>query len=555
MLDPLGELRRTGGFRQCGGRLSWQVRWALYIVCVLTLMNSAGLVLLLVQQRDLWTHLTEVEQQMVEISQSSVVEFMTQVNGDEAEYQHSRNKRRRHHRGTRPIVGDESDVDEELMRDFQYQHQREHRQGFQHKTEEQDGMMMMMTYSMVPVKILLDICNSSKGVCLTGPPGPPGLPGLPGVDGMAGFNGTDGIPGLPGEPGAHGKRGKKGPPGENGEPGKQGEKGEPGPPGPPGEKGEPSNDVFIEGPPGPPGPPGQPGPPGPPGPQGPPRHRNHRSHIDIGKESVGHLNSVPNDDTINQKMALRKTNDCVIKSVLNPRHLMKMSDTFGAWMMDTAAQDDEKIWVAEHFSGRIIKEYNSIAAFQNGSSESIDVKKFFQGCGHAVHNGSIFYHIAGTPNIAKFDLRTKILHTLSIENALYHNLSYLLQNSKTYFKLAADENGLWIIFASVTDDNIMVARLDGKRFSISTYINTTYPRTKAGNAFIACGILYITDTKDTKVTHAFDLLKGKPVSVSLDLRASEGVLSMISYNPRDKHLYIWDSSYVKTYQVQFLSDE
>lgn len=152
MLDPLGELRRTGGFRQCGGRLSWQVRWALYIVCVLMLINSAGLVLLLVQQRDLWTHLTEVEQQMMEISQSSVVEFMTQVNGDEAEYQYSRNKRRRQHRGTRPIVGDESDLDEELMRDFQYQHQREHRQGFQHKTEEQDGMMMMMTYSMVPVR-------------------------------------------------------------------------------------------------------------------------------------------------------------------------------------------------------------------------------------------------------------------------------------------------------------------------------------------------------------------------------------------------------------------
>jgi len=30
---------------------------------------------------------------------------------------------------------------------------------------------------------------------------------------------------------------------------------------------------------------------------------------------------------------------------------MKMSSTFGAWMMDTATRDDEKIWVAEHFSG------------------------------------------------------------------------------------------------------------------------------------------------------------------------------------------------------------
>lgn len=158
-------------------------------------------------------------------------------------------------------------------------------------------------------------------------------------------------------------------------------------------------------------------------------------------------------------------------------------------------------------------------------------------------------------NISRFDLQTKILHTLTIENAFYHNKSYLLENSKTYFKLATDENGMWIIFASNIDDNIMVARLDEKTFSVTAYINATYPKTKVGNAFIACGILYVTDTKDTKVTYAFDLLKEKPVSVSLDLRAPGGVLSMISYNPRDKHLYIWDSSYVKSYQVQFLSDE
>ncbi|XP_052007920.1 gliomedin-like [Xyrauchen texanus] len=550
MLDPLAELRRTGGFRQCGGRMSWQVRWALFSMCVLMLINSAGLVLLLVQQRELWAHLNKVEEQMVEISQSSVVEFMTQVNGDEAEFQYSKSKRRRQHRGTRPIVDGEAGLEDEVLGDLQYQRQQRHGQLLQHKTQEQDGMMMMMTYSMVPVQILLDICNSTKGVCLTGPPG---LPGLPGMDGMPGFNGTDGIPGLPG---VHGKRGKIGPPGENGKPGEKGEKGDPGPLGPPGEKGEPSNDVIIEGPPGPVGPPGFPGPPGPPGlpgPPGPPRHRNHRAHVHM--ESVGHLNSVPNDDNISQKMASWKRNDCMIKSVLNPRHLMKMSNTFGAWMMDTAAQGDEKIWVAEHFSGRIIKEYNSIAAFQNSSSESIDVRKFFQGCGHIVHNGSIFYHIAGTSNIAKFDLHTKILHTLSIENTLYHNLSYLLQNSKTYFKLAVDENGLWIMFASSIDDNIMVARMDEKTFSVTSYINTTYPRTKAGNMFIACGILYVTDTKDTKVTYAFDLLKEKPVSVSLDLRAPGGVLAMISYNPRDKHLYVWDSSYVKSYQVQFLSDE
>lgn len=158
-------------------------------------------------------------------------------------------------------------------------------------------------------------------------------------------------------------------------------------------------------------------------------------------------------------------------------------------------------------------------------------------------------------HFGRYNLPAKTLHTLAIENALYHNLRYLLRNSKTYFKLAADESGLWLIFASSTDENIMVAQLDEKTFSITTYINTSYPRSKAGNAFIACGVLYITDDKDTRVTYAFHLLKQKPLSVSFDLRIPAGVLSMMSYNPKDRHLYVWDSGHVKSYKVRFLSDD
>lgn len=155
----------------------------------------------------------------------------------------------------------------------------------------------------------------------------------------------------------------------------------------------------------------------------------------------------------------------------------------------------------------------------------------------------------------RFDFRTRRLHTLYIDNALYNNLSYLLANSKTYFKLAVDENGLWLIFASEVDESIMVAQLDQKTFSVTSHINTTYPRTKAGNAFIACGVLYVTDTKDARVTFAFDLLKGKAVNMTFDLRSPGGVLAMLSYSPKDRHLYVWDQSYVRLYVVHYISDE
>ncbi|XP_071757554.1 gliomedin [Centroberyx gerrardi] len=561
-------------------------RAVLYGACVVALMNSVGLLVLLVQQNQQRVRLEQTEARLAEVEQSSVVEFLQEVprggagmrasrgeqHQHEYQYQYSRNKRsqelerelekelRQELRELDQEEGQETsqEVGEERGKKMRHElkHKHRHTQGY-HKTEVQDDMMMMMTYSMVPIKLLIDICNSTKGVCIAGPPGPPGLPGL---DGTPGHNGTDGIPGLNGLPGEDGKRGKRGERGESGERGERGERGEPGPPG---EKAQPSNDVILEGPPGPPGPPGVPGPmgpPGPPGPQGPARNRSQRAHLHAA-QTLALIHAVPNDETSSAKEAgkLRempaKKNDCLIKSLINPRNVTKMETTFGTWMKDTAQLNDERIWVAEHFSGRVVKEYKSIASFQNSSSDIVDVRKFYQGCGHTVHNGSFYYHIAGTSSIARFDLRSKRLHTLAIDNALYHNLSYLLHNSKTYFKLAADENGLWLIFASSVDESVMVAQLDQKTFSVISYINTTYPRTKAGNAFIACGVLYVTDTKDTRVTFAFDLLKGKPVNVTFDLRSPGGVLAMLSYSPKDRHLYVWDHSYVRLYVVHFISDD
>ncbi|XP_053355910.1 gliomedin [Clarias gariepinus] len=552
-------------------RLTWTFHWTLGVVSVLTLLNSAGFMLLLLQTREFGNRMDEVESHLEEISQSSVVEFMTEMSKNQQEVQedlpqYSRNKRSQELKEAQTLEQklqleleeklDEVSGDgivEELLRTKEKNIQEG--PDFYHRTVQHDGLMMMMTYSMVPVKVLLDICNSTKGVCLTGPPGPPGLPG---VNGKPGHNGTDGIPGLPGEPGEPGKRGKRGEKGEPGEPGVKGD------PGPPGEKGEPSNDVIVEGPPGPGGPPGPPGPigppglPGPPGPPRPARNKSQRAHLHTGHAAEGLIHAVSNDHMMSQGPVTRgKTSkkECIIKSVKEPMNLAKMETTFGAWMKDTGVGDDEKIWVAEHFSGRAIKEFSSIMAWQDSSSQSIELKNFFQGCGHLVHNNSIYYHIAGTYSIAKYNLATKKLHTLAIENALYHSLSYLLRNSKTYFKMAADESGLWLIFASSIDENIMVAQLDEKTFSITTYINTSYPRSKAGNAFIACGVLYVTDDKDTRVTYAFDLLKQKPLNVSFDLWTPASMLAMMSYNPKDRHLYVWESRRVKSYKVHFLSDD
>uniref|UniRef100_A0A4W5KJU6 Olfactomedin-like domain-containing protein n=1 Tax=Hucho hucho TaxID=62062 RepID=A0A4W5KJU6_9TELE len=561
--------------------------------------------------------------------------------------------------------------------------------------------------SVFQIKFLLELCNSTKDMCLTGSPGPPGPPG---VDGKPGVNATEGIPGPPG---AAGRRGKKGPPGERGEPGVKGEVGDPGPPG---LKDETSNDIIIEGPPGPRGPPGPAGPPGLPGPPAtleapePSRNRTHllentclhqadmsdslgtentatstdtlnvtnaenvlltiRAHTHRANMSMESANLAASNDTLNvtdteneeannrqmtytenveegplnvtdteiveegplnatdteiveegplnvtdteiveegplnatdtkivEEAAFRKTeifsvphNDTlnvtntedakeapvwkaegpevftvpsnvtpafkeyIIKTITCFPNVTKMETTFGVWMQDAAQVNDRQIWMAEHFSGRVLQEYKSIASFPDSSSKSIDMRKYYQGCGHVIYNGSMYYHNAGTSKVIKDNLKTRRLQTLAIENALYHNRTYLFHNSKTYFKFAVDENGLWLIYASVVNETMMVAKLNHKRFSVLSVVSTSYPVLNAGNAFVACGVLYMTDTKDTKITHAFDLMKEKPLNVSLDLRSANGIMAMLSYYPKNQLLYMWDNGYVKICKTYFTLDQ
>lgn len=154
----------------------------------------------------------------------------------------------------------------------------------------------------------------------------------------------------------------------------------------------------------------------------------------------------------------------------------------------------------------------------------------------------------------RFDFGKETSETLKLENALYFDRKYLFANSKTYFNLAVDEQGLWIIYASSVDgSSILVAQLEERTFSVAQHINTTYPKSKAGNAFIARGILYVTDTKDTRVTFAFDLLGGKQINANFDVRTSQSVLAMLSYNMRDQHLYSWEDGHLLLYPVQFLA--
>ncbi|XP_060273960.1 gliomedin isoform X3 [Ovis aries] len=499
----------AAGAERGRGGAGWGLRGALAAVALLSALNAAGTVFALCQWRGLSAALRALEAQRgrEQREDSALRAFLAELS-------------RAPRRAPAPPPDPASAA----------RNKRSHGgEPAQHIRAESHDMLMMMTYSMVPIRVMVDLCNSTRGICLTGPPGPAGPPGVSGLPGHNGSNGQPGPQGPKGEKGASGKRGKMGPPGATGTPGEKGD---------PGELGLPGNE----------GPAGQKG------------DKGDKGDVSNDVLPTGETCAVPNDDTLVGKTDEKVSEhhspqaESMITSIGNPIQVLKVKETFGTWIRESANKSDERIWVTEHFSGIRVKEFEDQPSLLNGSYTLIHLPYYFHGCGHTVHNNSLYYHKGGSNTIVRFEFGKETSQTLKLENALYFDRKYLFANSKTYFNLAVDEKGLWIIYASSADgSSILVAQLEERTFSVVQHINTTYPKSKAGNAFIARGILYVTDTKDTRITFAFDLLGGKQINANFALRTSQSVLAMLSYNMRDQHLYSWEDGHLMLYPVQFLS--
>lgn len=149
-------------------RSPWTFHWTLGIIGTLTLLNSAGFVLLLLHSRELGHRMHAAESRLEEISQSSVVEFMTDISRNQQDIQedlrrYSRNKRSQEPKEAQALeqnhqleleeklaeVSGDGTGDEVLSNEVKNFPEGP---GFYHRTAQHDEMMMMMTYSMVPVR-------------------------------------------------------------------------------------------------------------------------------------------------------------------------------------------------------------------------------------------------------------------------------------------------------------------------------------------------------------------------------------------------------------------
>lgn len=86
------------------------------------------------------------------------------------------------------------------------------------------------------------------------------------------------------------------------------------------------------------------------------------------------------------------------------------------------------------------------------------------GTGFVVYDGAVFYNKERTRNIVKYDLRTRIKSGEAIiTNANYHDTSPYRWGGKSDIDLAVDENGLWVIYATESNNGRLVVSQVGQQ--------------------------------------------------------------------------------------------
>lgn len=222
-----------------------------------------------------------------------------------------------------------------------------------------------------------------------------------------------------------------------------------------------------------------------------------------------------------------------------------------------------QIWVTYGYSDiNEIYQYKSIDMLKyDADKETFRLPFFCEGTGHVVYKNALFCQKAMSNKIVKYNLlQKKWEKELSLEHAGFHN-KYPYQSGKfTDVDFAVDEKGLWVIHAtSYSNGNIVIVKLNDETLEITETWVTNIPKTKVGNAFMICGIMYATDSYEnipTFIKYSFNTNNGGSKVLSPDQIIFPNTIDdkfaknyMLDYNPINKKLYAWNHGRIEVYST------
>uniref|UniRef100_A0A673WQT0 Adhesion G protein-coupled receptor L1a n=1 Tax=Salmo trutta TaxID=8032 RepID=A0A673WQT0_SALTR len=236
----------------------------------------------------------------------------------------------------------------------------------------------------------------------------------------------------------------------------------------------------------------------------------------------------------------------------------------GAWCKDPL-QSGDRLYVMPWTPYRtdMLYEYASWDDFrQNRATTTYKLPNRVDGTGFVVYDGAVFYNKERTRNMVKYDLRTRIKSGEAIiANANYHDTSPYRWGGKSDIDLAVDENGLWVIYATESNNGrLVVSQVNPYTLRFEGTWETSFDKRLASNAFMACGVLYavrsVYQDDDSEaggdlILYAYNTNRAQEEPVHIPFPNPYQYVSSVDYNPRDNQLYIWNNYNVLRYPLEF----
>ncbi|XP_055769557.1 olfactomedin-like protein 3A isoform X1 [Salvelinus fontinalis] len=261
------------------------------------------------------------------------------------------------------------------------------------------------------------------------------------------------------------------------------------------------------------------------------------------------------------KAKYAKATDCrdMISSIKAMKILKRVGGPKGMWTKDVGSSSG-KVYIFNGTDEDTIYEFGSVRDFtiSQGTSMAKTVKlpSPWRGSGHTVYNNHAYYVKEGKElRLIKYNLQNGSVADSAVFPVQDHVPVYSL-TPETVIDLAADEEGLWAIYATKeTERHISLAKMDANTLDIEQMWDTPCLRENAEAAFIICGTVYVVYNtalpSRSRVQCVFDVsdMVTNDDAPLVYFPKRYGSHSSLKYNPLEQLIYAWDDGYQILYKL------
>ncbi|XP_054652982.1 olfactomedin-4 [Dunckerocampus dactyliophorus] len=233
---------------------------------------------------------------------------------------------------------------------------------------------------------------------------------------------------------------------------------------------------------------------------------------------------------------------------------------YGGWGKDSKpAKGSESMYFYSGYSDVLTHQFYFYLDYKNlllmKPSRYVGMPTSYRGHGnnYIVHGNTIYYQRNSPFSMGKLNLTSNQYDSRVIPTAS-PDFSYSYSSNQN-MDFAADETGLWVMYASdESKGKIVIAKVDEKGFGIENVWNTAAFKQMTSNAFVACGVMYATrsvDLNTEEIYYAFDTKSGEEKHLNITFQKFQEKFSSLDYNPNDQLLYMYNNGYYVSYHVKF----